>query len=176
MKEYYKVYIANETQASSYPEPVKADFCGTIATKITPVLLPHSKVIQIGVFFLGTENTSHFMAAIPDLVIYTEEGDVILVIVHPCLPHSSCVYQVDNCDVCRAVCEMHMLGAKKAMHLGVNKETATVHFIDSNTELAEELILLCKDLFEHDERDITLLKSSELIWKDNISEKLKTCT
>ncbi len=50
MKEYYKVYIANETQASSYPEPVKADFCGTIATKIAPVLLPHSKVMQTGVF------------------------------------------------------------------------------------------------------------------------------
>ena len=173
MKEHFAVFVKDDSKDEDKKPACSADCLATVATRIVPVVYKQSGVVQeVGVHFKDSEGVIKILAATPDLMVATGGGNVP-VIVTTKLPVQSPAFMVSEEAICRALCEMDVLGSKEALHIFFTKSMSVVHRIRFDEGLAEQLFQKVVDLFDTDMDNITPPKvASEITWKEEILGRL----
>jgi hypothetical protein len=179
MKKHYNYYVKNMDSENFSPEenvkPATFESLGIVASKVASSLYKNATVQQVGVFFQDSKNCRRFLAATPDCVLRHSGGNTVPVIFEM---HDVVSFTYPSKEsLCRAMCEMCVLGSNEALHISVHPGCIVTHVIEMDSHLAEKVIQIAVDLYEKsdDTKSFTLPLKSQMTWKGEILSELDKC-
>jgi hypothetical protein len=173
MKKHDRNFIRKAGNEDFIPEetlkPPPLQYLSFLASKLASALYSNATIEQVGVIFQDSRKCARFMAVTPDCIL--KEGGRKRI---PVLFEEKEVESMPSLEyICRALCEMHILGANYALHVTILPGYILAHKVQMDTTLAQEVIEIAAGIYDKDNlEDVTMPPKLILTWKQDILSKL----